>query len=298
LLGSADALRTGGVLLNAETSLSTLATETVPLCNLCGRQGNSDRRWARLLALPARYGVLRCRGCALRWLSPRPAPDALHVVYSAEHYFGGGDTGYAQFAAQRLDSFAERIRQMIAEGARSVLDYGAATGEFVEIARSLGMRAEGIEFSDAARDQAAARGLLLHAPDAEIGRFDVIHMNHVFEHVPDPLAHLKWCREHLTAHGLLWIEVPFQFDNDLDRLRRWTGKWQPHFDAFSLHHTFFYSKRSLRLLCKRSGFHVESLTQPYAPIAGSRLRRFAGSLARMRGNGDLLELRARLSPTY
>lgn len=278
--------------------LATTSVESVPACNVCGRAGAADSRWARLLRLPPPYGVLRCNDCGLRWLSPRPGPDGWAIVYNHEHYFGGGETGYAQFAAQRVEAFRERLSHFQRQGIRSVLDYGAATGEFVEIARALGMAAEGIEFSDAAREVAAARGLRLHRPDDPLPTtFDLIHMNHVFEHMPDPSAHLRWCARQLNPGGRLFIEVPYQFDNDLDRLRRALGRGgrQLETNAFSLHHTFFYTKESLRRLCEGAGFSVSTLTQPFAPEppALSPARQLMGRMARARGHGDLLRVEAR-----
>jgi SAM-dependent methyltransferase len=281
--------------MTLESDLATTGIEQVPLCNICGSNGESDPRWADLLGLPARYGVLRCIPCGLRWLSPRPAADALEVIYSAEHYFGQGDTGYAQFAALRLDEFRSRVEAMLASGAQSVLDYGAATGEFTGIAASQGMRAVGIEFSRAARSEAARRGIELLAPGTEVGEFDVIHMNHVLEHLPDPSEHLRWCLEHLAPNGMLWIEVPFQFDNDLDRLRRLAGRWHPSFNAFSLHHTYFFSQRSLRRICDQANLSIEALRQPFmpAPWRSSGLMGLFIAIASLRGNGDALVLKAR-----
>jgi 2-polyprenyl-3-methyl-5-hydroxy-6-metoxy-1,4-benzoquinol methylase len=241
-------------------SLADAPTERVDNCVLCEAPGVNDPRWAWLLALPEPYGVKRCPTCSLRWLSPRPGAVGLSILYSAEHYFHGGEgTGYSTFVAERSEHFRGRLREVagLAGPNARVLDYGAATGEFVAIAAEMGMDPVGVEFSEAARREAQAKGVTLLAPDETVnGPFDVIHMNHVLEHMPDPLAHLRWCRSMLSPGGLVVAEVPAQFDNDLDRIKRALGKWTPEFNAFSLHHTYFFTSRTMSALFKRAGFQA------------------------------------------
>src|SRR4029453_5569035 len=97
-------------------------------------------------------------------------------------------TDYAQYADQRHARFAQRAVLLSEMGARTVLDYGAATGDFVAAAREAGLDWAGGEFSSAGREDAARKGIALLPPNASLGTFDAIHMNHVLEHMPDPVA--------------------------------------------------------------------------------------------------------------
>ncbi len=255
--------------------LAGLEVEIVADCVLCaGEAGQPDPRFASLLALPPAYGVLRCRGCGLRWLSPRPTRAGYELVYSDTFYFGGGATAvdsYAKLAQARLPYFRDRLArieaQLPGESGLRLLEVGAATGEFLAEARARGHDVSGVEFSADARRTAAERhGLQLMSVEASQGlppaTFDAIHMNHVLEHVPDPLAHLRWCRDRLRPGGVIAIEVPQQLDNDLDRLRRligWGGRHR-EFDAYSLHHTYFFSPGSARKLFALAGLDVQRLT--------------------------------------
>lgn len=277
--------------------------ETVP-CNLCGDSGFPDPRFSKLLELPPEFAARHCPGCSLRWLSPRPSAEAYRLLYSAENYFESGDiTDYSQYARQREQYFKARIATIALAHPppARILDYGSATGEFVEFAREAGFVAEGVEFSEDARRTAASRGIDLMAPeDVPQAAFDVIHMNHVLEHMPDPLSHLRMCQGLLAPQGTLVVEVPNQFDNDLDRLRRWSGKAdaQP-FNSFSLHHTFFFTKRSLGALAQAAGFTIHTLKTLVAEPPGQiglmrKLVQFAATVAAARGNGgDVIELYAR-----
>lgn len=254
--------------------LASLPVETIPSCLLCPEsRGEEDVRFAGLLALPSPFGVLRCPGCGLRWLSPRPTQLAYERVYSDEFYFGGGGTAvdaYTDLARSRRPYFRDRLARI--EGMLGlnrplqVLEIGAATGEFLDEARSRGHTASGVEFSADARRKALEQyGLTLLSPDQSgsvgINSVDVIHMNHVLEHMPDPMRHIAWCRERLRPGGLMVIEVPQQLDNDLDRLKRALGLGGRHvaFDAYSLHHTYFFTPITAQAMFQRAGFTVLAL---------------------------------------
>lgn len=257
-----------------QKQLTELGTERVAGCLLCGQPGAQDARWQSFLELLPPYGVHACRTCGLRWLNPRPDADGYRALYSHELYFGGDAASPADYhgvVAGRLDYFRDRIaritRFLDARRPLDILDYGAATGEFVDLCRQAGHQGAGIELSADAR-AAAQRNLgiaLMGREDAAAippGAYDAIHMNHVLEHMPDPLSHLQWCWQRLRPGGLLVIEVPQQFDNDLDRLRRLLrlGGKQARFDAYSLHHAYFFTPKALRRLLEHTQFTVAQLT--------------------------------------
>jgi predicted SAM-dependent methyltransferase len=255
--------------------LRSLPVETVRDCLLCGEvAGQHDDRWYRYLGLIEPYDVLRCPQCGLRWLSPRPDAEGYRKLYSSDMYFGGKGASPADYrdeAKNRVDYWRARVRTAAAMlerdgSALAFFDYGAATGEFVRVALEEGHGCIGMELSSDARAEAKTRnGVSLLAPEqmGEISdvRFDVIHMNHVLEHMPNPLAHLRWCANRLNPQGLLVLEVPQQFDNDLDRLRRWlrAGGKRPHFDAYSLHHTYFFNPGTMTTLLRKAGFEIKTL---------------------------------------
>lgn len=257
-----------------QRQLRELPVEEVPNCILCGAKGRVDRRWSEYLALVPPFGVLRCDSCALHWLSPRPNAEGYERLYSDALYFGGkgaSPSGYTALAKARIGYFRARIRaasKVAANGSPlAILDYGAATGEFVRAACDEGHACTGIELSADARAAAKAVNNVTLLPTGAIGQtgemqFDMVHMNHVLEHMPDPLSHLRWCHQVLRPRGLVVLEVPQQFDNDLDRMRRWlhVGGRQKRFDAYSLHHAYFFTPHAMKLLLKSSGFETLKLS--------------------------------------
>ena len=299
-----------------QQQLRKLSLDAVQDCLLCGISGKHDERWYGYLGLVDPYDVLRCPKCGLRWLSPRPSANGYRRLYSDAMYFGGegaSPAAYEKEARSRINYWKSRIRTAASTLGRrgcdlSFLDYGAATGEFVRVARDGGYASVGLELSADARAAAKVRnGISLLSLDQieEINtkRFDVIHMNHVLEHMPDPLAHLRWCEDRLNSEGLLVIEVPQQFDNDLDRLRRWlrAGGRRPQFDAYSLHHTYFFNPGTLQSILERAGFEVVHLTTfnrnkaPLWPpsLKNWTLRPFLACADTLHRGGNIIEIYAK-----
>lgn len=249
------------------------SVEEINNCLICrGSSIHSDKKFGAYLGLIEPYDIKICGNCGLRWLSPRPTEAGYADLYSYENYFDGKDAVecYPKLAAARRPYFADRIRRIENLFPRAkkleVLDIGAATGEFIHEAIKRGHKATGIELSPGARLEASKNYSLslLDTPIELLGdenKFDVIHMNHVFEHLPYPDTTLAACHAHLRQGGLLVLEVPQQIYNDLDRLKRVLGiAKQPQFTAYSLHHTYFFVPQTITKLLEKKNFHVQRLT--------------------------------------
>lgn len=296
-----------------QDQLSGLSVEMVPECLLCaGVRGVPDPRWQGYLELVPPFGVVRCPSCALRWLSPRPDSRGYEALYSDAMYFGGEGASpgkYSSLAQDRIRYWRSRIHAAVdlinATRPLKILDYGAATGEFVRVARDAGHDCLGIELSADARRTAEEKNGITLLPASHVGeigsaRFDVVHMNHVLEHMPYPADHLHWCAGVLRAGGLLILEVPQQFDNDLDRLRRWMheGGKRPQFDAYSLHHTYFFTPSTMTTLLSKAGFKILKLSTfnsdktPLWPpsVKNYLLRVLLGLADKLHDGGNIVEV--------
>jgi 2-polyprenyl-3-methyl-5-hydroxy-6-metoxy-1,4-benzoquinol methylase len=92
-----------------------------------------------------------------------------------------------------------------------LMDVGAGGGEFTYVSSQLGFDSTGIEpnigYSNYAKDQYQANVKTGQLADVD-GKFDVITMFHVMEHIPDPIKTFKKLYDLLNEDGLLFIEVP------------------------------------------------------------------------------------------
>jgi SAM-dependent methyltransferase len=140
-----------------------------------------------------------------------------------------------------------------------LLDVGSGSGEFLARMRSLGWDVMGVEPDRAAaRIASETRGVNTFVGTLEAARFsddtfDAITMNHVLEHLPDPLATLAECRRLLKKGGRLVLLTP-----NLESLgRRWLGRAWLHWDP--PRHMFLFCRGTLRECIERVGLQVHDL---------------------------------------
>lgn len=268
-------------------------------CVICGDAPVADLCAAKLLSLPPPLTILRCERCELRWLNPRPTRSAYRTIYRDLYYSEELPEDYAALVAQRRTLYAERLGRIVAlSGAGvSLIDVGAAKGDFVAMAREWQLAAEGLEPSQWGRDEAMHHyGLSLMPGDISglpTGSYDIVHMNHVFEHLLDPLEQLAQVRRILRAGGYFVMEVPQQFTNIVEMRHRLLGKDNSRsFSLYSVHHPFFYTAKSLRRILEMSGFRVTTLSTWNSRISrGSTREKILLLLGDLFGKrGDFIEV--------
>ena len=251
-----------------------------PKCPLC--QSVKSRNMAVLTAILNLPGnspssVFRCKGCNVYYLSPYISDHLISELYS-KSYFAGQSQDYTdlhvsassndyerEIAAARLGKFRETLVTLLKHcpNASSILDIGAATGEFLAIAREYDLSVSGIELSSHAAARAKEKfGLDFHEISivdyTGTETYDLIHMNHVFEHFRTPHQVLERIASLLRKGGVVYVEVPFQF-NVFEVIKyRTTGK-RKDFDVFSLHHPIFYRPNSLKKIFDDHGFNCRSM---------------------------------------
>ena len=171
-----------------------------------------------------------------------------------------GRTLFALMPGQRLlYEYSRRyVPKLAASGAR-LLDFGCGNGAFLGLASRIGWSVEGIDPDPQAVEAARRSGLVAHCGGLEKleGRkdeFDSVTLNHVIEHVHDPVALLIACHRVLRKGGTLYIETP-----NIDSAGHaafgaaWRGLEPPR-------HLILFSRSGLIELLNRVGFEsIEEL---------------------------------------
>ena len=88
-----------------------------------------------------------------------------------------------------------------------------------------------------------------------LGKFNVIHMNNVLEHILDPIGLIKIVSKLLNDKGILCIGVPNDYNPFQDVARKTEG-----LDPWWLappHHINYFNFNSLELLLHNNGFSLE-----------------------------------------
>jgi SAM-dependent methyltransferase len=221
---------------------------------------------------PDSFLAVRCRGCGLVYLDPRPAdaefrriyPDHYHAFAFSEERFGLIYKVRRRLEARRLLSVCGDL----APDAR-VLDVGCGDGFHLGLLREFGQpgwRLEGVDLDERAVRAARARGITVHhgsieSLDLPEGAYDLALAIQTIEHVGDPPGLLSAIRRVLRPGGRLLVvtDNTDSLDFRVFRRRHWGGYHFPR-------HWNLFNPRSMRALAARSGLEVERLSTAVSPV--------------------------------
>jgi 2-polyprenyl-3-methyl-5-hydroxy-6-metoxy-1,4-benzoquinol methylase len=166
----------------------------------------------------------------------------------------------SMFGARQTRDYYARILANIApymDPQSRILDCGCGTGGFLAHLKEMGYaHAEGIDPSPACVRAARQRGALCEEEDAFSqnpaykGRFDMIVLSHVLEHIFDARGALENLKTMLAPGGHLYIEVP-------DAARYAEVDFTPYF-FFTYEHLAHYGERTLKNLAAARGLRLAS----------------------------------------
>jgi SAM-dependent methyltransferase len=268
------------------TPMDVMATLAVSACYLCGSQGAilhqdlSDP----MAGAPGKWNLRRCPNpdCDLVWLDPMPLQEELWKAYRS--YFT--HRNYVPEGNQRVDwpnlIFLKILKpiyklfehatglRMIEKGWRKkadrmflgedslrgrLLDVGCGKGDLLVRLRNLGWDVEGLDVdSEAVAFSRTRHGLKIHHGSLEnqqfpAGSFDAVVMNHVIEHVHDPVALLRECFRVLKHGGRLVLATP-NIINSLGYKK--LGRYWSHLDI--PRHLHLFTKKNIKDCAARAGF--------------------------------------------
>ena len=169
-----------------------------------------------------RYGnplrTVLCTETGLVRNDPVPGDEELAKFYSEEYRlaYKGAWRPRRRRVLRQFRWMVDHVRRFhdVFEPAERVLDIGAGSGEFVFLMRAWGKDAVGIEpdraYSAWCREELGldVRTARLGPGLFEAGSFDLIRLNHVLEHLNDPVQSLALVRGWLAPGGVVYVEVP------------------------------------------------------------------------------------------
>lgn len=232
------------------------------------------------------FELYRCGECGHIFPSPFLKHDS-SFSYD-EDYFSGAKTasGYIDYDRDKepmrpvFVRYMKEIESLCSEKGR-LLDVGAATGFFVEIAKKRGWNACGVEISEYATEVAQKKGrdvvcgTLGSGGTLEEGSFRVITLWDVLEHFQDPHREIHLCSKLLTSGGILAISTP----DSGSWYARITGKRWPL--LVPPEHLHYFTQKSIRIFLENNGFEIEKITKigktftlEYTLLIASGLRNF------------------------
>jgi len=144
------------------------------------------------------------------------------------------------------------VRFLPAKPRGRLLDVGCGAGEWITVMRDFGWEVEGLDFDENAARVGRANGLKVHCgaleeQDFPSDSFDAVTLNHVIEHVPDPISTLTECARVLKKGGKLVLATPNNASLSHRVFKRdWRGLEPPR-------HLHIFSPSSMRRLLAMAG---------------------------------------------
>ena len=253
-------------------------------CHVCGAAGLSP--------LPGYEGLRRvtsdCRPwpgggrlavCAACGTVQNVLDDAWHADcqqiyagYTIYHQGGGSEQAVFEPASGRGASRSVRLLEQVVANVRlpdpgRLLDIGCGNGALLRAFGRFrsGWSLYGTEFNDKYREAVTAipgvAGFHTGDPGQAPGRFDLVSLVHVLEHVPQPKAFLARLADKLEAGGVLLIEVPDASQNP--------------FDLLIADHCSHFTPDTLRDLLRAAGYEIVALANQWVPKEITALARKA-----------------------
>jgi SAM-dependent methyltransferase len=213
-----------------DARIPLIATEEVPSCAVCG--GRTTAPYAHgydyeLRTCRNEWRFVRCESCGHVWLNPRPAVDALGVIYPPEYYaydYEGRVHPLARWAKSGLDDRKlDTILKRLPRAPRTYLDVGCGSGRYLRAMQRRGLQRSdihGLELDAGIVARLAEDGFSVAArrvEDADVpsASIDLATMFHVLEHVDAPDIAMKRVADWLSPNGIVAVETP-----NLDSLDR------------------------------------------------------------------------------
>lgn len=210
------------------------------------------------------YDIVRCRDCRLVFTDARKAPPPSELYPPFEQ----SDTAAQRGARSALSLFTWQ-RAKLVESAKSsgrLLDYGAGAGQFARFMAARGFDCVGLEPYSLGTTLEEPNLRLVRAPLASVkeslGKFDVITMWHVLEHLEQPVELLKELRSMLAPDGALVVSVPNFASWQSEAFK---GGW---FHLDPPRHLLQFEPSTLEDCLRRAGFTV-SKHVPFLPEYGT-----------------------------
>lgn len=222
------------------------------------------------------YDILECATCGFIHVYPYPTKKEIADLYENNYY---EETQPMYIKKLEEDSewwklvYSKRVKliekYIISSNTTNIstLDIGSGAGYYLLAAKEQGWKGKGIEPSKTAYQYSRELGLDVENVffDEEVANrgasFDVVHLNHVLEHIPYPEKTLCWISNILTKNGLICIAVPNDF-NDFQQVL-WKNQGLKPWWISPLEHVNYFDFKSLENLLIKNGFEIVEKTTSF-----------------------------------
>lgn len=262
------------ILFDNETKgLKTEYAETI-CCPVCG----SNK--AKLLFEKDWFYYWRCRNCSMVYMNPRMNLAATHSFYNSDVNKIYNETKFDEVSpSTEMDDQInygnlKLLEQIAGKEKGTLLEIGSAKGYFLIKAKEAGYDVFGLELNQPNYEY--SRKILgdcimdidLFDVKFEDGKFDVVYMRDVIEHIASPLEFLKEINRITKPGGLIFLET-HNIDSWINRSAR-----ENHTVIFGFEHPNHWSPKTLSLALQKTGYQVINVTHTSLDCTFAEMRRY------------------------
>jgi len=231
--------------------------EKIKKCFVC-----DNKEYVKLFFQKNNFKFYKCKKCGHIFIDFLSCD--VSSLYSRDYFLGSEKGfGYVDYDIDKepmrsvFRYYIKKIEKFSVKKG-NLLDVGAATGFFIDIAGKLGWKAEGLEVSSYAAGIAREKGLNISQGelkdcDFKNKSFDVITLWDVLEHLPEPDSDMRIISKILKPNGILAINTPDAGSFYACILgQRWHLFVPPE-------HINYFTKKSIILFLEKNGFCVEEM---------------------------------------
>ncbi|MFW6147001.1 MAG: class I SAM-dependent methyltransferase [Thermodesulfobacteriota bacterium] len=264
------------------------------VCGAAGKTLYSGLR-DRLFNAPGEWSLKKCPNtdCGLVWLDPMPSEKAITLAYRDYYthqdpegisatrtrrayasiqegylaqrygYFRGSAPAWKKLLGMllylhpgRREDVDFHVMYLPAAPQDHLLEIGCGGGKLLTGMKQMGWKVEGVDFDDAAVENARSKGLRVQRGTVKDqaypnDHFEVIFMSHLLEHVHDPGPLLQEVHRILKPGGRLILITP-NIESLGHRIfqEAWRGLEVPR-------HLHIFTMKALRNLAEKAGFTVK-----------------------------------------
>lgn len=247
------------------------------VCPVCGSNNHT------LVMSKDFFKFNRCNECTMVFLNPRLNVEATYAFYNSPWtaiYNEQKFVGVSEATARDNDINRRNIEllrshlEVTPDAPATLLEIGFGSGYFLRTARDSGFDVYGIDVdtSNVARLEPAlgarVRNCDLFDAGFETGKFDIVYMRDVFEHVPNPATMLAEIARISKDGALIYIEVP----NIEGLIYKAVGA--RHVCIFGFAHLNYWAPASLSRILDQAGFDLAEMTYESLDCTATEIVRY------------------------
>jgi 2-polyprenyl-3-methyl-5-hydroxy-6-metoxy-1,4-benzoquinol methylase len=196
--------------------------------------------------------VLKCKESGVIFLSRSDHMDISHYSEKADFSYWGAQDREAALASGKADAERryDQFQSIIAN--KIWLDVGTGAGGILDYLSPVAKETAAVEPQEAAKNYLNEIGHKTYSSvdDVEDGKYEVVTLFHVLEHLTDPIGTLIAIRKKMVKGGKIIIEIPHANDFLISFLEH------EAFKAFTFwsEHLILHTKESVRKFMEAAGF--------------------------------------------